>query len=271
MKISDSQELKPIYIHEIDKSTNDELSLVDLAMILFHHKIMIVIIFATFTILGVVTALSTPKAYTFSTTIEIGSQIVSGAVVPFESPRALLAKLQHSYIPLILSEHKKSFPDDNKKYRIKSSVPSGSNITLLEIKGTLDQEKNSKKLLHTLSQKAIQDHSRIFDSVKANLKMRLDHSTNNLKTLIIDSKAEIGSKSEIAATRDTIESLTSQIANLRNTHEVLPPIRSLEPTGRSRLVTVIIFTFIGAFLALLTPFFTEFVSTVKEKIKKSKK
>ncbi len=41
MKDSDLQELKPVYIHEASYSADDEISMIDLAMVLVRRKRMI--------------------------------------------------------------------------------------------------------------------------------------------------------------------------------------------------------------------------------------
>ena len=261
MKIDDQQELKPVYIHEARYSDGDEIGIIDLAMVLVHRKVLIAVIFMIFIASGVAVALYTPKAYSYSLTIEIGSQIINGSVISFESPQALLAKLKHSYIPKTLSKHRQSHPDDKNKYKIKSSVPSGSNITLLEINGTKDQEDTIKELLQTISQYAIADHDRIFKTIKIDLEARLNQTKNELKSL----KNSNNNATDIMATQN-IESLASQIANLRMTREVMPPMRSLDPIGSSQKTNIIIFAFAGIFLGIFTAFFTEFVSKVQQRI-----
>jgi len=231
-------------------------------MVLIRRKTMIAVIFTVILALGVTKALFTPRIYTVSATIEIGNQIINGTIQPLESPQALLAKLQYSYIPQILVEHKQTSPDDKKRYQITSRVPTGSNITLLEIKGTEDQVDTLINLLQAVSQKAIQDHSRIFTSAKSGLETRLNQAYNTLKSLKNDSNNESG----IAINQTIIETLKSQLTNLRNTREISPPIRSIDPTGGSRKLIVIIFAFAGIFLGVFAAFFTEFLSKVKKKI-----
>ena len=259
MKTSDLQEVKPIYIHEATYSKDDEISLVDLVMILVRHKALITSIFILCIALGTTKALITSKTYTYSTSIEIGSQIIGGSVKHFEAPQALLAKLQHSYIPQTLSEYKQSSPEDKTRHYIKSSVPTGSNITLMEIKGTEDQAGTLKRLLQQTSQKAIQDHSRIFQSVKKSLETRLNQATAHLKSLK-------NNDTEAMIAQNSIELLSSQLANLRNTREITLPIRSIEPTGKSLNIIIIISAFIGLFLGIFAAFFAEFLSKVKRKL-----
>lgn len=262
MKTSNLQEQKTIYIPEGNYSTDNEISLIDLTMVLVKRKTMIAVIFILITALSITVTLFTPKTYTFSTTIDIGSQIIDNTIIPFETPQALVPKLHYSFIPQILSEHRQSYPDDNTKYRVRSSVPSGGNIVLLEIEGTENQTDTLKKLLQTTSQKAIKDHSRIFQSVKNNLEARINQATNNLKSL----EKSNNNGTEIAMTQNTIELLSSQLENLRNTREIMPPIRSSDPTSGSRKIIVIFSSFAGIFLGIFAAFFTEFVSKVQQRI-----
>jgi len=262
MKTSDLQELKPVYVYKADYYTDDELSLIDLAMVLTRRKTMIAIIFIALIALGVALALFTPRTYTYSATIEIGSQFISGSSKPFESPYALAAKLQYSYILQVLIEHKQSSPNDKNRYQIKASVPEGSNIILLETKGTEDQGNTLIGLLQSVNQLAIRDHNRIYTSVKSDLEARLIQTTNTLKSL----ENESTNKTTIATNQNIIESLKSQLANLHNTREVLPPIRSIDPTGGSRKIIVVISAFAGIFLGIFVAFFSEFLSKIKQKI-----
>ena len=77
MKNNDLQEIKPVYVREASYSTEDEISLLDLAMVVVTRKKLIVLIFTGIIVLGIAAALLIPKKYTYSTSIEIGSQIIS--------------------------------------------------------------------------------------------------------------------------------------------------------------------------------------------------
>ena len=118
MKNDNSQELKPVYIHEASYSTEDEISLIDLVMILVNRKRLISLIFIGFIVLGIAVALLTPKQYIYSTSLEIGSQIISDSINPFESPETLLAKIQHVFIPQAQNEQRQTDPEDKEKYKI---------------------------------------------------------------------------------------------------------------------------------------------------------
>jgi uncharacterized protein involved in exopolysaccharide biosynthesis len=211
--------------------------------------------------LGVIAALSTPKSYTFTTSIEIGSQIIGGTIKHFESPETLLAKTQHVFIPQVLNEQRQTNPENKDRYKITASIPKSSVIIVLEIKGTEDKAEILKSLLQNITQKAIIDHNRIYDSVRKNIASRLTQATSELQTL----KKSNDNETEITTLQNLVETYSSQLANLRKTREILPPMKSIEPTGTSRKLIVIIAAFAGVFLGVFSAFFAEFIAKIKEK------
>jgi uncharacterized protein involved in exopolysaccharide biosynthesis len=260
MKAPDRQELKPVYIHEVNYSADDEISLVDLAMVLVRRKRIIVVITTFVILLSVITAFLMPKSYTFATSIEIGSQIIDGTIKPFESPETLLAKIQHAFIPQSLNKQRQTNPENKTKYKITSSIPKSSVIIVLEVKGTEDEADLLKSLLQSINQQAIFDHSRIYNSVRKNITSRLKQTTTDLEIL----KKTDDNETEIATQQNLIELYSSQLANLRETREILPAMKSIEPTGTSRKLIVIISAFAGIFLGIFSAFFAEFVAKVRE-------
>ena len=261
MKNNDLQAVKPVSINETNYSADDEISLVDLAMVLVRRKRMIAVITSFIITLGVIAAFVVPKSYTFSTSIEIGSQIIDGSIKPFESPQTLLAKIQHVFIPQVLNEQRQTDTKIKEKYMIKASIPKSSVIIVLEIKGTEDKAGLMTKLLQKVTQQAVLDHKRIYSAVKQNLVALKEQSKAELATL----SSEMDNLTERKRLlQRNIEVHDSQHANLRNTREILPPMKSLEPTGTSRKLIVIISAFAGAFLGVFSAFFAEFVAKVRE-------
>ncbi len=206
------------------------------------------------------------KNIPFRTSIEIGSQIFNGTINPFESPETLLAKVRHVFIPQALNEQRQTNPEDKTKYKIKASIPKSSVIIVLEIKGTEKKADLLKRLLQSITQKATLDHSRIYDSVRKNITSLLNKATTELQIL----KNSNANETEIATQQNLIEVYSSQLANLRNTHEMLPPMKSIEPTGTSRKLIIIIAAFAGIFLGVFSAFFAEFVAKIREASRQSK-
>lgn len=266
MNNNDLTELKPVYIHEASYSSENEISLVDLAMVLVRRKILIVVITTFIVALGLIIAFLVPKSYTFSTSIEIGSQIIDNTIKPFESTETLLAKIQHVFIPQTLNEQRQTNPENNERYKIKTSIPKSSVIIILEINGTEDDADLLKSLLQSISQKATLDHDRIYDAVKKNITSRLKQATYEVATL----KKSNNNETELSRQQNLIEGYSSQLTNLRETREILPAMKSLEPTGISRKLIVIITAFVGVFLGVFSAFFAEFIAKVRETSRQNK-
>ena len=63
-----------------------------------------------------------------------------------------------------------------------------------------------------------------------------------------------------------IETHESHLANLRNTREVAPPLRSAESTNIGIKLTILIISIIGMIFSIFTALFVEFTTKVKEKV-----
>lgn len=261
MKNNNLKESNPVYIQEAVYSNDDEISLTDLAIILIRRRRLISIIVICFIALGVATALLITKKYAYSTSLEIGSQLISGSVEYFESPETLLAKLQHGFIPQTLNNHLAD-QKDRKKYKINADIPKDSVIVVLKTKGTVEESAVASKLLTNIINKAIQDHKRIYDAVKNNLIAQKNHT--ELELAALDTTLENVDEKELLL-RSKLTALESQLANLRSTRVIVPPLKSIEPVSISRTLLVIAVAVISTFLAIITAFIAEFISTVKER------
>lgn len=260
MKEKTLQENKLDNAHQVNFSTNDEINLTDLALILIRRKTLVLIIFISVLVASIIFSVLTPRAYTYSTTIEVGSQIINGSLKPLESAHTLVAKIEYNYIPLILNQLKQSDSKNKTIYRVKSSVLKSSNIALLEIKGTEAESETLIAILEKASQQAVQDHTRIYQSIKSSLEAQLKQRTADLKFL----KKSNNNETEIISNRAHIEALSLQLANLRNTKQIQTPIRSIEPTSISKTLTIIISAFAGILLGIFIAFVTEFVVKIKK-------
>lgn len=262
MKSNDLQQLKPVYIHEASYSVDNEISLVDLAVVLVRRKKMIAIIITLVLTITVIITILIPNKYTFSTSVEIGSQLIDNKPAAFESPETLLAKLQHSYIQQVLSEYRLANPEDKTKYKITVSVPTNSIIIVIETIGIKEDAKILTGLLSNLVKKIIQDHARIFDNIKTNLTSLRNQAKSELDLLSTEKDYQIEKRRLLLS---TIEIQESALANLRNTREISTPINTIDPTGPSKMFVIAIAVIMGIIIAVFAAFFAEFITRVKEK------
>jgi hypothetical protein len=212
--------------------------------------------------LGVFIALSKPKTNTtlvYSNTIEIGSQVINGYIRPFEPPQALLAKLQYSFIQQVLSDNKSANPENNNTYTITPSIPDNSNLIVLTINATEDQSDISIKLLQDITQKVIQEYTPVYESRKQQFLSSIKQYENKIASL----NSEKNRHSEEIQLLKDIGNYKMQLANLRNTREISPPVQSTKTTKSKRNSIIVVAAFAGIFLGVFAAFFTEFLSKVK--------
>ncbi len=270
-------EIKPIYIHDTTAyQAEDEISLVDLAMILIHRKILISAIILLCSAIGLVIALLTPRIYTYSTSIESGSQIINGKTTYLESADALVAKIQRIYIPSILAEQeqKNTSTETQKSHVVEVSIPENSNIILLEAKGSEDQQQTLNNLFNNIVLKINQSQHRLIQTTKDKLSQNIHYSQNKLKNLQTYLKKsnpndKLEDRFQLIREKTSLENyianLTSQLSSLRKTHAISQTLKSPLPTGTSHKLIVIISIFAGLFLGMLAVFLAEFRIKIKEK------
>lgn len=254
-------DFKPIYIQDVQSYRDDEISLVDLALIVSRRKTLLIAVTLIFIISGIAIALTLPKQYTYSTSLEIGSQLIKGSVQPLEGADTLLAKLQHSYIPYILKSNKNTDKGNEKKYRIQASIPNNSQIVVIESKAAETDADKITGLLGKITARAIEDHNTIYTNLQRNLLSLKQQTEQKLQGLINKPDAS----PEINALQLSLDNYNLQLANLRKTREILPPMASTEPTGPSRKLIVIMATVAGIFLGIFAVFLAEFLEKVRQK------
>ena len=171
----------------------NEVSLVDLWLILCRRKAVFFIVVGVFLFLGITVSLMTPTKYNYTTSIEIGSTVDQEREL-IDSPGELLAKTRESYIPLVLHEHAKSEPDDI-VYQINARVPAGSNIIVLESQAPESLANTYLKLQAEIVDKIVTDHRGIVEV--ARLGLNIDRKAIQLKLSELQDRAKLFVKKSV--------------------------------------------------------------------------
>jgi hypothetical protein len=174
---SNSVQQVPPYYYE------DEISLIDLWLVLVRRKKLIISIFSVVVVLGLVFAFVTPKKYGYSTSIEIGSRIIKDSVQPIESPQTLLAKIQESYVPYVQHQYRENNEEDKGIYGITARVPKGSQLIILESKGVETSGVIYKDLQQHVVNEVQNDHKRIIEVIRKELEIARNEAVNKLEEL----------------------------------------------------------------------------------------
>lgn len=186
-KASNELEINPRNLQYVmmERSSEDEISLIDLWLILVKRKK----IFFYFTIISLVVGLffsfSRPAIYEYSTSIEVGTRPTGGrGEVVIEPVQTTLAKLEEGYIPLILASYNDNSTDQTKAIDIKATAAEGSGIIRLSATGAVRDEGIYVRLLSNVVEKIKADHQRVSSLIENNLQLAVKKQENINSQLI---------------------------------------------------------------------------------------
>jgi len=170
------QETTPYYYE-------DEISLIDLWLVLVKRKRIIIAVLGACVLAGLFVALLMPKEYRFNTSIEIGSRVIQNNVQPIESPETVLAKIQESYVPLVQHNYLKQQAEDERVYEVTARVPKGSQLIVLESRGAEEYGDRYKELQQQVVDEVKKDHQRILGIIRKELEIVRNEAVHKLEEL----------------------------------------------------------------------------------------
>jgi len=164
-------EAYPAYYQE------DEISLVDLWLVLVKRKKVILLTISAMLLVGLLYVLIVPKKYLFHTTVEIGTTLVrsgDGMVTQLiDSPNTVIAKLQEGYIPATLHELVRSQGDERWVPDVEARLSKKSQIVIIEAKGPADRGKDYLTILRRILDKLTAEHQRQTRVIRSQLSAEL--------------------------------------------------------------------------------------------------
>ncbi|MDH5474028.1 MAG: Wzz/FepE/Etk N-terminal domain-containing protein [Gammaproteobacteria bacterium] len=183
------KQLKTMPVAYYAADSNDEISLLDLWLVLIKRKNVFLGVLIVFVLSGLFFAVLKPDTYGFSTSIEIGTKIQAGDFEYIESPASVFEKINKVYIPLIISKMLTKYPDLDRNMIIDASLGKGSAIISLNVKGREDDQSVYFEILANVAKSIAQDHQRIFLIERKEIELQKNKINNQISAL--KEKAEL--------------------------------------------------------------------------------
>ena len=290
----------PIPAYYIDNK-EDEISLIDIFLVLHKRKLVILLTLLTCTVLAVLATFFTTEKTTFATSIKIGGN------PPIESNTSALTKLEESYIPITQG----NFNDEDikKGLAVEVRAPENSDLVIIE---TTTQSKNLdqvKELHQKIADRFMADHNNELNLQRAAIKNQIkrlqatlqslsnstylttlrndvvnlrkqylesDNISDNLKLNIKEELRFLQSKlieEEQSTNMKTID-LQSTINELRYKLEITPKTSLLSLTLKSDskrtspLMIVALGVILGGMLGIFAAFIVEFINRANAEAKR---
>jgi len=251
----------------------DEISLIDLWLIVMRRKMLVITIFLFCTIAALAFALTQPLTFSFTTIVNVGSN-ENGQ--PFESLETIQAKLEEILIPnirVMSLDKKKSSDEEN---MIKVSIPTNAVAIRLETNGEEDDYTKISSLHGSVIESLKQQYKEQIRSAKSRLEGKLQLLNKQLDELNMQFSLPVSGQvsiemlmlmdrrtASISKLEQNKQAITAQLSNLKEPGSFLSTTRSIKPVGKGRKVIVIVAAVLGLFLGLFSAFFAEFLAKVK--------
>lgn len=161
----------------------DEISLVDLGLMLWRRRLAVVATALAITALGLAAALLTPKKYGYTTTIELGTRVEDQKTVSIEPPETALAKVTEGYIPVTRHRHLDQHGDAEGSFEIEARLPRDSQLIILESEGREQDARVYRQLQQQVAEALIADHNRSFTVLRNGIELERQQAQRGLDAL----------------------------------------------------------------------------------------
>lgn len=162
---------------------DDEINLIDLWLVLVRRKWLIAVITALVVVGGLIYAFIVPPSFVYTTTIEIGTQIVNHQVAPIEGQDSVRAKIAESYIPLVIQQYQSKVGNKGGSYNITVNAPANSQVVVLNSKGPLKDEAVYKRLQSLVVERLKEDHKRVSNVLRKGIEAQMAEGQRKISAL----------------------------------------------------------------------------------------
>lgn len=238
-------------------NVNDEISLVDLAVVFIRRRRTFYVVMLMCTLAGVAYALVADSTYRYTSLLQ-GAMVASDQ--PLTAPPALMAALETRWLPETIDRYESesgrlpfnvAFENPKETYLVKIITEAGENHADLV-----------KRIHTTLMDQVAEDQATDLDERRNRLKKQIE-STNDL---IASLKKDGVTGEALASAIDRKLNLQMELSNLRPAKPLLVARRSAEVAGPSRLLLVVLSVVLGGILGIFAAFFNEFLAAVRARL-----
>ncbi|MEC9483935.1 MAG: Wzz/FepE/Etk N-terminal domain-containing protein [Halomonas sp.] len=243
---------------------DDEITLVDLVMILVKRWKAMAVIFSLVVLAALAYVLLVPRVYSYSSIYNVAEQ---GPGQPLESPQALVAKVRNLYVGPVTRELLAETGLEALPFDVGIENPAETLLITL----VSEAKETNQELVATL-------HKGILERLQAAQEEFEEDRTESLERQLESAREtlEAARQSNSLSAAEVVASIMGRIAGLEASLEELRQgevgqvaIQSLEPTGTSRTLVLVLASVLGGVLAILGAFFMQFASLVNKSMTKA--
>ncbi len=162
---------------------SDEIDLVDIGVSLWRRWKLMLAVFLACVGLALALALLIPKKYDYSTTIQIGTQVVGGQLQPIEPPDSAAKKLENGFLPQIVQQQAQQNGIDPKNLSFEVDSPLNTNLVIISGKAPANLADNFTSIEKAAAQALINSELPLTKIMRARLESQLADAQANVREL----------------------------------------------------------------------------------------
>ncbi|MBY5969554.1 lipopolysaccharide biosynthesis protein [Halomonas denitrificans] len=243
---------------------DDEISLVDIALILVRRWKMMAVIFLVVVLAALAFALSKTDTYRYVSIYNVAERQPSGSsgVGVLEAPKSVVSKIENYYFDAISADILEAKGLARFSFETQAEAP--DNVAFLTISSEADEDSAAlvKEYHQTLLDTVKQDQDQLLAKRKNTLEQQLQSAEESLeaaKQSTSESAAEL-----VATYTANIVDIEQDLAYLAEGHVQRVAAQSRVPVGTSKALIMALAIVLGSMLAVMAAFIAEFAGTVRK-------
>ena len=263
---------------------DDEIDLVDLAVILVSHWRLMLVMFVLALAAGAGAAWLQDTKYQYSAVIALG-QRADGQLL--DSPEAVQAAINNVFLPAVAATEDIEMRQLAANFRVE--LPKSSNTVVLKVKAPKEKADSVGRFFSLIGAPIIADHNKrselLVDALDkqvagqeaalaginqniAELQAELSNVGQEARILLLDQLGRLQEGRRLAQLE--LAQLQAKIAHARLTRMSGDPQRSSSGVGTSPQLIIALSIVLGGMLAVFSAFFAEFAARVRTRLRASK-
>ncbi|MBY6033629.1 lipopolysaccharide biosynthesis protein [Marinobacter daepoensis] len=238
----------------------NEISLVDLATVFVRRIWLFLGVFVAFITGGIVFALAQDERYEYVSLYQIAEK---NADEPVEIAAKAIAVLQAQRLPELQAAYKKEH-GERMPFKVSFSSPENTSLIRLSSESVRGGAERVKALHSGILDYMMSRHEIQVETVKRNLEVRLESVNRALDALL--EKRDLGRA--VAEMMQKQAELQRDLSSISPAESIVIGRESAERVAPNRKVIVVLATVLGFIVAFVSVFFAEFVSLVREALRK---
>ncbi|ABE59035.1 Wzz/FepE/Etk N-terminal domain-containing protein [Chromohalobacter israelensis] len=247
---------------------DDEISLVDLAVILIRRWKAMAVIFFVVVAIAAAAAFLLPQSYQYTSLYSVAEYTNdNGQRVGVESPASVVAKTQNLYLGQATRKLLEKHELESLPFNVSVSNPSNTLLLQLDSDAAEENQPLASELHQQIIDRLQQDQAQLVERRHDSLERQLASAKQALESA---QQSDSPSAAELIATYySRISDIEGQLNELREGEVTQHAVQSLEPTGVSRKLILIAGVILGGILAITGAFVMQFSGSVCRSLKES--